>query len=725
MTTIQANQGRKQFLAIFVAMMIACSATAAPRATQAQQTELCFDQPGVTACVAPEFRSFWEQNGGLMVFGYPLQAAKEEQTPEGNFLVQYFERQRLELHPENSAPYTVLLGRVNAEVLNREGRNWRDFPQHERPAGQCFVFAETQQSVCGDFYAYWRSHGLDLGDPGVSFRESLGLWGVPLSARMEEQNIDGDTVLTQHFERARMELHTGEGRRQVLLTRLGAALVPLHMKLLALNDLHGQITASRRVGGRPAGGAAYLATYLKQRAAQVEYSLLVHAGDMVGASEPTSALIQDQPAVEFMNRIGMDVGTVGNHEFDEGLAEFYRLTRGGCHPTAGCWKGANFPYVVSNVINTETGKPILPAYEIINVNGARIGFIGAIHETTPQVVVPSAITNLKFLDEVESINRAVKELQQQNVHAIVVLIHEGANQDQEGTRLTGPLARVVEQIDDDVDIVVGSHFHAYTSIMWDGKLVTQAFSYSTAFADIDIVIDRAKRDIVSKQAEIVTTFHEGSYPDPEIAAMVQQYADQVAPLVNRVVGTAATPITREQTPAGESALGNLIADAQRWKMGTQFAFMNPGGIRSDIEAGEVTWGELYSVQPFANDLVQMTLTGEQIYRLLNQQWQTGSDGNVTTRFLQISGLSYTWSDARPVGDKVVEVRGPDGQPLDRGASYTVTVNNFLAGGGDAFTVLREGTNRVVGPVDLDALVDYIGTLPQPFTAQTEGRIVKQ
>ncbi len=725
MTTIRSHSSRKQVLAIFAVLAVAFGVIAVPRSGQAQQSELCFEQPGVTACVAPEFRSFWQHNGGLAVFGYPLEPARQEQTPEGQFLVQYFERQRMELHPENAAPYNVLLGRVNAEVLSREGRNWRDFPRRERPGDECRVFAESQQSVCGDFYAYWRSQGLDLGDPGVSFRESLALWGVPLSGPAEEQNIDGDTVLTQHFERARMELHSLEGRQQVLLTRLGAAMVPLHLKILALNDLHGQITATRRVGGRPAGGAAFLATYLEQRAAQVQYSLLVHAGDMVGASEPTSALLQDQPTMEFMNRIGMDVGTVGNHEFDEGLEEFYRLARGGCHATAGCWKGADYPHVVSNVINKATREPILPAYEIINVNGARIGFIGAIHKTTPQVVVPSAIANLEFLDEVESINRAVKELQQQNVHAIVVLIHEGATQDQEANVLKGPLVRVVEQIDDDVDIVVGSHFHAYNNIVWDGKLVTQAFSYSTAFADIDVVVDRAKRDIVSKKAEIVTTFHEGSYPDPEIAAMVQQYADRVAPLVNRIVGTAATPMTRQQTAAGESALGNLIADAQRWKMGTQFAFMNPGGIRADIEAGEVTWGELYSVQPFANDLVKMTLSGEQIYRLLNQQWQPASDGSVNTRFLQVSGLSYTWSDARPVGDKVVEVRGPDGQPLDRAASYTLTVNSFLAAGGDAFTVLREGTNRSTGPVDLEALVEYIGSLPQPFTARTEGRIVKQ
>jgi 5'-nucleotidase len=256
-------------------------------------------------------------------------------------------------------------------------------------------------------------------------------------------------------------------------------------------------------------------------------------------------------------------------------------------------------------------------------------------------------------------------------------------------------------------------------------LITQAFSYSTAFADIDLTIDRAKRDIVEKKAEIVTTFHEGITPDPEVAALVKRHEDRVAPLVNRVVGTAAGRITADQNPAGESPLGNLVADAQRDAMDTQFAFMNPGGIRAPIEAGEVTWGEIYAVQPFANDLVKMTLTGDQVYRLLNQQWQPQPDGSVRTRFLQISGLSYTWNDSRPVGDKVVEVREVSGAPLDRGARYTVTVNGFLAAGGDAFTVLVEGTERVTGPVDLDALVNYIAGMQQPFNAAIEGRIVKQ
>lgn len=284
---------------------------------------------------------------------------------------------------------------------------------------------------------------------------------------------------------------------------------------------------------------------------------------------------------------------------------------------------------------------------------------------------------------------------------------------------------IAEQLDDEVDVVMSAHTHQFTNAVVDGKLVTQAFSYSTAFADIDLTIDRAQRDIVSKKAEIVTTFNEGITPDPEVAALVKKYEDQVAPLVNRVIGTAATQLTSNQNEAGESPLGNLIADAQRAEMGTDFAFMNPGGIRAPIAAGEVTWGELYAVQPFANDLVKMTLTGEQIYGLLNQQWQRQADGSTRIRFLQISGLSYTWNEANPIGQRIVEVRTAVGAPIDRAARYMVTVNIFLATGGDAFTVLLQGTDRVTGPLDLDALVDYISQLPQPFTARVEGRITKQ
>jgi len=276
-------------------------------------------------------------------------------------------------------------------------------------------------------------------------------------------------------------------------------------------------------------------------------------------------------------------------------------------------------------------------------------------------------------------------------------------------------------------VVVSGHTHAFTNALLKnahGKeiLVTQAFSAGTAYADIDLEIDRRTHDVVEKSAAIVTTFGDagpGLTPDPAVAQLVADAEARVAPLVERVVGTASANITREQNAAGESALGNLIADAQRAAMNTDFAFMNPGGIRADISAGPVSWGDLFTVQPFNNDVMKMTLTGAQIYTLLNQQWAS----QPYPRLLQVSGLSYTWDNARPAGARVVEVRKA-GVPIDVNALYTVAVNSFIAGGGDNFTVLTAGTHRVVGPVDLDALVVYVETHAQPFSAVIEGRIVR-
>jgi 5'-nucleotidase len=711
--------GRRQMLAVLAAALVALGVVAVP---QAAPGELCFSQPGVTACVAPEFKDFWQKNGGLKIFGYPLEPAKQE----GGRLVQYYERQRLELHPESAAPYTVQLGRVNDEALQREGRDWHTFPVESQAGAGCVVFGESGHTVCGEFLRQWRAQGLELGDPGVSARESLALWGLPISQPQEEINVDGFKVLTQHFERARMERYTpAKGVATVALTRLGVELLPMNLRILAVNDLHGQLSTGRRVAGRLAGGAAYLAAYLKQYRAEAPGALLVHAGDMVGASEPTSALFKDMPTMEFMNRLGFDVGTSGNHEFDRGYAEYKRKVQGGSDPQTGPWKGANFSYLTANVIDKATGKTIFPAYKIVDTNGARIGFIGVVLKNTPEIVTPSGVAGLEFLDEVESINKATKELQAQGVHAIVVLIHQGGTQNQQTNQVSGPIVDIANRTDADVDIICSGHTHQFTNAVIAGKLVTQAFSYSTAFASIDTTIDRAKRDFVAKKAEIITTFNDSIQPDAETAAFVKGFQDKVAPLVSRVVGTASAEITAVQNEAGESALGNLIADAQRSVNNTQMAFMNPGGIRAPLDAGPATYGELFSIQPFANDLVAMKLTGEQIYKLLNQQWQPQADGTLTTRFLQISGLSYTWSDSRAVGDKVVEVRGPDGQPLDRAKVYTVTVNSFLSTGGDGFAVLAGGADKVTGPVDLDALVQYVEKLPQPFGAKIEGRIVKQ
>jgi 5'-nucleotidase len=536
----------------------------------------------------------------------------------------------------------------------------------------------------------------------------------------------------------------------------------VNVKLFAINDFHGQLSAGRRVGNRPVGSAGVLAAYL--RAAQAgagDRSIIVHAGDHVGATPPASALLQDEPAIMFLNGLANEhcrypkravphardehaawhpacnmVGTLGNHEFDEGVGELDRLLSGGNHDAGPFledpWRGARFPMVSANVVDAGTGAPILPPYVIKRVDGMPVAFIGAVLRQTPTIVTPSGVAGVLFLDEAEAINRYIPELRRQNVRAIVVLVHQGGRQTSysgetraDAPPVTGDIVDIVARLDDEVDVVVSGHWHGFTNALLpnrNGKLilVTQAFSTGTAYADIDLGIGRASRDVVAKSAAIVTTWADagpGLTPDPQAVALTVAAEDKVAPLVNRVIGQTIAGITRAETRAGESALGNLIADAQRAQMGTDFAFMNPGGIRADVAAGEVTWGELFTVQPFGNSLVRMTLTGQQVYDLLEQQWA----GQPYPRVLKTSGLTYSWDGRRPVGERVVEIRR-DGMPLDRSSSYSVTVNSFLADGGDAFTVPAAGTERVGGLLDLDALIAHIQSLPQPFSAAIEGRI---
>ncbi|MEW9668227.1 bifunctional UDP-sugar hydrolase/5'-nucleotidase [Ammoniphilus sp. 3BR4] len=490
------------------------------------------------------------------------------------------------------------------------------------------------------------------------------------------------------------------------------------IQLLGINDLHGQLNVTRRVNGKPAGRVDYLAAYLKQREAKNKNTLLVHAGDMIGASPPVSALLQDEPTMEILNQLDFDIGTVGNHEFDEGVRELLRLIRGGTHQNTGYFAGSSYPWVVANVFDKKTGKS-LPPHKVITVDGMPIGFIGVCLSNTPNIVVESAVAGLRFTDEVQAINDSVAKLKKQGVRAIVVLAHNPGSSSINGKNPSGELVRIAKNIDDEVDIIFGGHNHAYMNAVVDNKLIVQSYSYGTAFSDVDLWIDPKTKDIVQKKAQIVITFQEGIQPDPKIRSMVTKYEKKVAASVNRVIGYTTSNITSIKSEEGESALGNLIADAQRAAMKTDFSFMNAGGIRADIGRGMINWGELYTVLPFNNILVKMDLTGKQIRDLLNQQWRdTGSN------MLQISGLKYTWDANRPIGDKLVNVYLKDGSEIDASKTYSVTVNNFLAEGGDNFTIFRQGKNRETGIVDLDALVNYVQKLPKPFTYQIEGRIRK-
>ncbi len=579
---------------------------------------------------------------------------------------------------------------------------------------------------------------------GVAFIFFLALSPFPTSAQNDfhgHEDDEADTATVRQEARESVQWRVSHAHDSQNWIRF---------HILAINDFHGHLSVGQHVANRPVGGASVLASYLK--AAQEmddEPIFIVHAGDQVGASPPASALLQDEPSISFLNLLANShctyrhrmhpscnmVGTLGNHEFDEGVAEMRRLIYGGNHLNGPFledpYRGARFPYVCANVVDANTNKPVLPPYVIKHVRGIPVAFIGAVLKETPLIVTPTGVADVRFLDEAEAINSYVPKLRAMGVRAIVILIHQGTSASPfEGptpttpTTLPGAIGDIVKRLHSEIDIVVSGHSHGFTNALVpnnDGKLilVTQAFSYSTAYADIEVALDPVKGEVVEKSASIHSTWADegpGLTPDPEVATLVTAAEQRVAPLVNRVIGVAANAISRTQNATGESALGDLIADGMRAAMGTEFAFMQPGGIRADLNAGEVTWGALFTIQPFGNDLVRMKLTGAQIVALLNQQWLP------IPRMLQISGLSYLWDNARPAGDRVVEVRDANGNLLEAATIYSVTVNSFIAAGGDGFTILTQGANAVVGPVDIDALIAHVQALPQPFTATVTGRI---
>lgn len=505
----------------------------------------------------------------------------------------------------------------------------------------------------------------------------------------------------------------------------------VELQILAINDFHGNIdTSSSSFGGT--GGADYLATNIRNEEAGVRNSIVVSAGDLIGASPLVSALFHDEPTIEAMNLIGLDLNGVGNHEFDEGAAELLRMQNGGSHPVDGDldgdgFGGADFEFLAANVVVDATGKTIFPAYSIRNYQGVKVAFIGMTLEGTPSIVTPSGVAGLTFKDEVETVNALIPKLQKQNIEAFVILLHEGGfssgSPDDCGdpAALSDPLKSIVEGFDDAVDLVIAGHVNDEFVCEVDGKWVTMADNAGRLYTDIDVTLNRVTKDMTVVSIDNKSNLRSVSAAT-DLRALIEKYTSLSAPLANAVIGTITTDVLRATNAAGESALGDVIADAQLDATDDAgfgdavVAFMNPGGIRADFlfapnpmnpadQPGEVTYGEAFSVQPFGNSLVTMTLTGAQIEQLLEQQWTA-----TTTRILQVSeGFSYEWSASGPVGSKVDPASIMlNGSPIDLGASYRVTVNSFLADGGDGFSVLPLGTNRLGGEVDLDALVTYFG-----------------
>ena len=523
----------------------------------------------------------------------------------------------------------------------------------------------------------------------------------------------------------------------------------VNVQLLAFNDYHGNLEppsgSSGRIGTTDAGGVEFFATHLANLKATNPNTLVVGAGDMIGASPLVSALFHDEPSIESLNAAGLQVTSVGNHEFDEGWAELRRMQNGGCHPKDRCqdgtpFEGADFQFLSANVFllptaaekaaarrqkRTARAKPLLPAYTIKEVGGVKVGFIGMTLEGTPKIVTPSGVAGLRFYPEAYMANYWSQNLRKQGVKTIVVLIHEGGFQIASGginecRGMSGPIVQISELMNDDIDVVVSGHTHAAYNCMIGRKLVTSASSFGRLITDIDLTIDRATGDVVAKQAvnRIVTR---DVARHPAETALVTRYRNLSAPLANRVIGRITSDITRTANAAGESALGDVIADAQlaatrpAAKGGAVVAFQNPGGIRADLTAsqitggeqpGEVTYAEAFTVQPFGNTMVVKTMTGAQIKTLLEQQFDNPAPGQ--SRILQVSnGFSYSYNQSRPAGNRVdaSSIR-IGGVTVGAATTYRVAMNNFLADGGDNFPAFTQGTNPLGGEVDLDALTAY-------------------
>ncbi|HTF72737.1 MAG TPA: bifunctional metallophosphatase/5'-nucleotidase [Bradyrhizobium sp.] len=508
---------------------------------------------------------------------------------------------------------------------------------------------------------------------------------------------------------------------------------PIDLRILAINDFHGNLLPppggiriadpddNTRKINVPAGGAEHMATLVKQLRQGTRNTIFVAAGDLIGASPFLSAMFHDEPTIESLSMMGLEVASVGNHEFDKGKVELLRMQNGGCHPTDICqgphpFLGARFHYLAASTIETASGKTIFPPYEVREFDGIRVAFVGLTLKGTPNLVSPVSVAGLEFRDEADTVNALVPELKAQGIEAIVVLIHEGgfpAGDYDECPGISGPIVDIVRKFDRAVDVVISGHTHQAYVCAIDGRLVTSGDKYGTIVTTIDLKLDPTTRDVVSAKADNVIV-RTGTYvKDPEQTALLASYDKFAAPIANRLAGSITQTLSRTPNDAGESPLGDIVADAQLAATsadnngGAVIAFTNPGGVRTDIpkkEQGGVTYADVFASQPFRNQLVTLTLTGMQIKNMLEQQWLDPK----RPRVLQVSkGFSYAWDNAKPYGERIIADRmSLYGQRIDPATSYRVTVNNFLAVGGDGFTVLKEGVAQQFGVYDVDALYAY-------------------
>ncbi len=524
----------------------------------------------------------------------------------------------------------------------------------------------------------------------------------------------------------------------------------IDLQILAFNDYHGHLerTTPGMIEGVPAGGAEFLAAKLAELRQGRKYSLTVAAGDLIGGSPAFSGLFHDEPSVESLNAMGLDVSSVGNHEFDEGVTELLRMQNGGCHPVDGCYfpdmpfAGAGFQWLAANVVHETTGETPLPPYWIDRFNNVKVAFIGMTLEATDTLVAAAGIQGWDFLDEAETANALVPMLKAQGVEAIIVLLHEGGSQTPPPgaidacAGISGPIVAIHNALDPAIDALITGHTHLpYNCRLPDAagqpRIVTSAYSYGRVVSELNLVLDKrthdVRRDLSTARNHLVD--QRALAPHPALTAIIDRWRPLVDAAGSKPVGTITASIFRGGTPPGsnrgvESPAGNLVADAQLWASSSnnaQVAFMNPGGVRSDLlypqSAGEgdgvVTFGEAFTFQPFGNTLVTFPMTGAQIISVLQEQCQPAGASRPFLHLGVSNGFTYDLAKTIVAGtctSVTISNVKLNGVPLNPAATYNVTVNSFLADGGDNFTTFATITApRLDGGNDLLALVNYLGT----------------
>jgi 5'-nucleotidase len=527
----------------------------------------------------------------------------------------------------------------------------------------------------------------------------------------------------------------------------------IDLQLLGFNDYHGHVLpgGNGTVDGAEAGGGQYLSTALKNLRQGHKYTLTVAAGDLIGGSPSFSGLFHDEPSVESLNAMGLDVSSVGNHEFDEGITELLRMQDGGCHPVDGCYfpgdpyAGADFSWLAANVVNETTGETPLPPYWITRVQNVNVAFIGMTLEATDTLVSAAGIAGWDFLDEAETANELVPVLEAQGVNAIIVLLHEGGSQNPAPGEvnacngISGPILAINDALDPAIDAMITGHTHLpYNCLLDDSagnpRIVTSAYSYGRVVSELNLVLDKRTKDVRRDLSTATNhTVDQASLaPDPAITAVIDKWQPLADAAGNTPIGSITADIVRGGTPPGddrgvESSIGNLIADVQLWSTsaaGAQIAFMNPGGLRADLTYaqsadegdGVVTFGEAFDVQPFGNTLLTLPMTGAQIISILEEQCQPLGSSRPFLHLGVSTGFTYDLSKTIDmVGDCVsVTISNVmlNGSPLLAGSTYIVTANSFLVdGGGDNFSTFNDTdpSTWVDGGNDLEALVNYLGT----------------